>query len=168
MNSTALLFTLRPRPPPTSAFLTPSLPIPHLLSPRKWALRIHSAPQIKSYYIVIFHPHFVAPSLYILLTLSFSCLSPFSFLCLTLPLSPFPSPKKRTLMRWKMQVKGWGIFPFLGRNPINWRLCRPTARVKCWNCTFNTYHVNISTKWTTLLSHYMWTCVWDSFLTVRR
>lgn len=72
MNSTALLFTFRPPPPPTSVFHFLALSVLHLLSPGKWTLRIHSAPQIKSYYIVIFHHHFVAPSLYILLTPSVS------------------------------------------------------------------------------------------------
>lgn len=41
-----------------------------------WALRIHSGPQIKSYYIVIFHIHSFSSFLCILLTLSFSYLSP--------------------------------------------------------------------------------------------
>lgn len=62
--------------PPTSVFPFLALFVLHLLSPGKWTQRIHSAPQIKSYYIVIFHHHFVAPSLYILLTPSVSLFPP--------------------------------------------------------------------------------------------
>lgn len=84
-----------------------------------------------------------------------------SFLLYHFPISPpFPSSawlslclhRKRTLMRWKMEAKGWGIFAFLDRDPINWRLCRPNDRLQCWNCTIHISYIiyNISVKWTTL------------------
>lgn len=105
--------------PPLSS--SPSLsPDPHLLSLGKWALRIHSAPQIKSYYIVIFHLHFVSPSLCVLLTLSFSYPSlplPFPSSCLTLSL-PCPSQKKG--IWWDERcAEGWGVFHIpIGCNPM--------------------------------------------------
>lgn len=86
-----------------------------------WALRIHSGPQIKSYYIFIFHIHSFSSFLYILLTLSFSYLSPLTSSVRILAIS-LTALRKGHLMWGMMQVQEHRFFfpPFLRCNPIRW------------------------------------------------
>lgn len=109
MNSMALLFTLCPLPPPTTVF--PALPLlVHLFFLRKWALRNHFVPQIKSYYIVIFHLHSVSPSFHIFPTPSFPSL-PFTFP--RLELTPFLSQENDIWCesRGGEAFHSWGVIP---------------------------------------------------------
>lgn len=86
-----------------------------------WALRIHSGPQIKSYYIVIFHIHSFSSFLYILLTLSFSYLSPLTSSVRILCYLSRCTKKRASDVR-NDASPGAEIFfsPFLRCNPIRW------------------------------------------------
>lgn len=94
-----------------------SPPLPPLSSCNKWALWIHSGPQIK-YYIVIFHLHSVSSFISIPLTLSFSNLSSFPSICAEAPLS-LSMPLSDVL---KDVSQGVGTFfsPLLRYNLIRW------------------------------------------------
>lgn len=112
MNSTALLFALRPPPPPSCLPHPPSPGSPTPLSENShWESIL---PHKSNHIILSFSISTLSlPPSTSSLTLSFSYLSSFSFHCLTLSL-----PRKGHPMWWKMQVKGWGIFPFQRCNPI--------------------------------------------------
>lgn len=132
MNSMALLFTLRPPHSPNS----PIISLPPLFSlsyHRKWAPRIHSGPQIKSYYIVIFHLHSLSLHIRLFPSITLTSLL-FSFPRSELPLA-LSLPKEKGICWAERCNKVMWDFPIytVMCNRIRWARVIRTKNHVAWN-----------------------------------